>query len=219
MVREFIEGWDLVQVLGEGTFGEVKLLVNKVTGEACAMKEIDINANPEAEETVKKEICVHKLLKHKQIVQCYGSRQDGSRQFIFLEYCSGGELFDRIEPDVGMPEHQAQRFFIQIMSGLEYLHKKGVSHRDIKPENLLLDENDCLKISDFGMATVFRHQGKERLLERRCGTMPYIAPEVLVRSQYNAEPADLWSCGVVLVAMLTGQYGSAVITFNSFTHV
>ena len=88
------------------------------------------------------------------------------------------------------------RFFNQLISGLEYLHKKGVSHRDIKPENLLLDENGLLKLSDFGMATVFRHQvrplqanfsllmaeittqGKERLLERRCGTMPYIAPEV-----------------------------------------
>ena len=50
------------------------------------------------------------------------------------------------------------RFFNQLISGLEYLHKKGVSHRDIKPENLLLDENDLLKLSDFGMATVFRHQ-------------------------------------------------------------
>jgi len=205
MVREFIEGWDLVQVLGEGTFGEVKLLVNKDNGEACAMKEVDLDSHSEAAETVRKEICVHKLLKHKQIVQCYGSRCEGRRQFIFLEYCSGGELFDRIEPDVGMPEYQAQRFFNQLVCGVEYLHKKGVSHRDIKPENLLLDENDVLKISDFGMATVFRHQGKERLLERRCGTMPYIAPEILVRSQYNAEPADIWSCGVVLVAMLTGE--------------
>jgi serine/threonine-protein kinase Chk1 len=52
---------------------------------------------------------------------------------------------------------------------------------------------------------VFRHQGKERLLERRCGTLPYIAPEILVKSQYNAEPADIWSCGIVLVAMLTGE--------------
>jgi len=145
------------------------------------------------------------LLKHKQIVQCYGSRCEGRRQFIFLEYCTGGELFDRIEPDVGMPEHQAQGFFNQLICGIEYLHTKGVSHRDIKPENLLLDENDTLKISDFGMATVFRHQGKERLLERRCGTMPYIAPEILIKSQYNAEPADIWSCGVVLVAMLTGE--------------
>ena len=162
MVREFIEGWDLIQVLGEGAFGEVKLLVNKENGEACAMKEIDLEQYPDAEETVKKEICVHKLLKHKQIVQCYGSRQEGSRQFIFLEYCSGGELFDRIEPDGGMSEWRAQKFFKELVSGVEYLHRKGVSHRDIKPENLLLDENDVLKISDFGMATVFRHQGKER---------------------------------------------------------
>jgi len=205
MVREFIEGWDLVQVLGEGTFGEVKLLVSKENGEACAMKEIDLDCHSDAEETVKKEICVHKLLKHSNIVQCYGSRLEGRRQFIFLEYCSGGELFDRIEPDQGMKEVQAQNFFKQLIAGVKYLHSKGVSHRDIKPENLLLTENDTLKISDFGMATVFRHQGKERLLERRCGTLPYIAPEILVRSQYNAEPADLWSCGVVLVAMLTGE--------------
>ncbi|XP_023345296.1 serine/threonine-protein kinase grp [Eurytemora carolleeae] len=205
MVREFIEGWDLIQVLGEGMFGEVKLLVNKENGEACAMKEIDLDSHPEAEEVVKKEICVHKLLKHKNIVQCYGSRLEGRRQFIFLEYCLGGELFDRIEPDSGMPEHVAQRYFNSLICGIEYLHKKGVSHRDIKPENLLLDDHDTLKISDFGMATVFRHQGVERLLGRRCGTLPYIAPELLVRNEYNAEPADIWSCGMVLVAMLTGE--------------
>ena len=96
MVREFIEGWDLLQVLGEGTFAEVKLLVNRDTGEACAMKEINIAENPRADKTAKKEICVHKLLKHPNIVQCYGSRVEAERQFIFLEYCNGGELFDRI---------------------------------------------------------------------------------------------------------------------------
>ncbi len=61
-----------------------------------------------------------------------------------------------------------------------------------------------LKLSDFGLATVFRHKGKERLLERRCGTLPYIAPEVLTKSRYHAEPADVWSCGMVLLAMLVG---------------
>jgi serine/threonine-protein kinase Chk1 len=97
MVRQFIEGWDLLQILGEGTFGEVKLLVNRATGEACAMKEVDLSKHPQDTfETVKKEIAVHKLLKHENVVQCYGSRIEDDRQFIFLEYCPGGELFDRI---------------------------------------------------------------------------------------------------------------------------
>ena len=98
----------------------------------------------------------------------------------------------------------------------EYLHEKGVVHRDIKPENLLLTEGEVLKLSDFGLATVFRHNEKERLLERRCGTMPYIAPEVLVKSRYNAMPADTWSCGVVLLAMLVGGKNGKRATLSLF---
>ncbi len=109
MVREFIAGWNVMQVLGEGTFAEVKLLVNAETGEACAMKEINLapaqgagnlyedGDDPESvAEAVKKEICVHKLLDHENVLRCYGSRRETNRYFIFLEYCSGGELFDRI---------------------------------------------------------------------------------------------------------------------------
>lgn len=62
-----------------------------------------------------------------------------------------------IEPDVGMQVDEARRFFNQLMDGVNYLHNKGVAHRDLKPENLLLDEHDNLKISDFGMATMFRY--------------------------------------------------------------
>lgn len=108
-----------------------------------------------------------------------------------------------IEPDIGMPVWEAQKYFRQLISGVEYLHSRGVTHRDLKPENLLLDNNDNLKISDFGLATIFSMQGKERLLEKKCGTLPYVAPEVLVRS-YHAEPADVWSCGIILVALLAG---------------
>ncbi|MGH0180398.1 UNVERIFIED_CONTAM: hypothetical protein FKN15_012830 [Acipenser sinensis] len=87
----------------------------------------------------------------------------------------------------------------------EYLHSIGITHRDIKPENLLLDERDNLKISDFGLATVFRHRDKERLLMKMCGTLPYVAPELLAGSGFRAEPVDIWSCGIVLTAMLAGE--------------
>lgn len=163
-----------------------------------------MNRVPEASELIKKEICVHRMLSHENIIKFYGQRQENDLQYIFLEYASGGELFDRIEPDIGMPQSHAHRYFSQLIAGVEYLHNKGITHRDLKPENLLLDENDNLKISDFGMATIFRYNGKERLLAKRCGTLPYVAPEVLIK-EYKAEPADIWSCGVILVTLLAGE--------------
>ncbi|XP_064471226.1 serine/threonine-protein kinase Chk1-like isoform X2 [Ornithodoros turicata] len=203
-MKEFVVGWDLVQTLGEGAYGEVKLLVNRSTQEAVAMKILNEASSPGAAENFRKEICMHRLLTHENVIKYYGHRKEGTFQFIFLEYASGGELFDRIEPDFGMDQCNAQRYFKQILAGVEYLHSKGVAHRDLKPENILLDANDNIKISDFGLATVFRHKGEERQLTRKCGTLPYIAPEVLVK-KYKAEPADIWSCGVILVALLAGE--------------
>ena len=73
--------------------------------------------------------------------------------------------------------------------------------------------SDNLKISDFGFATVFRNNGKERTLDTVCGTEQYIAPEVLSRRPYKAEPIDVWSCGIILVAMLAG--GRCTISSDS----
>ncbi|XP_071527552.1 serine/threonine-protein kinase grp isoform X2 [Panulirus ornatus] len=168
------------------------------------MKIVDLGKHVDAADAVRKEICLHRMLKNPHIIKFFGSRRENSMQYMFLEYAAGGELFDRIEPDIGMPPQEAQKYFRELISGVEYLHSQGVTHRDLKPENLLLDENDHLKITDFGMATLFRHQGKERELDRQCGTKPYMAPEVLLRP-YSAEPADIWSCGVVLVALLAGE--------------
>ncbi|XP_042199916.1 serine/threonine-protein kinase Chk1 [Callorhinchus milii] len=205
MAVPFVEDWDLVQTLGEGAYGEVQLAVNRRTEEAVAVKKVDTTRALDCPENIKKEICINKMLTHKNIVRFYGYRREGTIQYLFLEYCSGGELFDRIEPDVGMSEVDAQRFFQQLIGGVEYLHSLGITHRDIKPENLLLDERDNLKISDFGLATVFRHNNRERLLNKMCGTLPYVAPELLKRKEFHAEPVDVWSCGIVLTAMLAGE--------------
>ncbi|XP_062949907.1 serine/threonine-protein kinase Chk1 isoform X3 [Cynocephalus volans] len=214
MAVPFVEDWDLVQTLGEGAYGEVQLAVNRITEEAVAVKIVDMKRAIDCPENIKKEICINKMLNHENVVKFYGHRREGSIQYLFLEYCSGGELFDRIEPDIGMPEQDAQRFFHQLMAGVVYLHGIGITHRDIKPENLLLDERDNLKISDFGLATVFRHNNRERLLNKMCGTLPYVAPELLKRKEFHAEPVDVWSCGIVLTAMLAGALLHKILVEN-----
>ncbi|XP_068456937.1 serine/threonine-protein kinase Chk1 [Clinocottus analis] len=205
MAVPFVQDWDLVQTLGEGAYGEVRLLVNRQTEEAVAVKVIDTSQAKECAENVKKEVCVHKMLNHANIVRFFGHRKEGTTMYLFLEYCTGGELFDRIEPDLGMVEKEAHRLFQQLIAAVEYLHSVGITHRDIKPENILLDDKDNLKLTDFGLATMFRFKGRERRLSRLCGTLPYVAPELLGQTEYKAQPADIWACGIVLTAMLAGE--------------
>ncbi|KAL4136060.1 hypothetical protein QTP88_007628 [Uroleucon formosanum] len=186
MNTPFVEGWNIVQTLGEGSFGEVKLLMNQNNHCFVAMKTIDLQSYSDALATVKKEAAIHSRLNHSK-------------------YASGGELFDRIEPDVGMPLSDARKFFKELIAGVEYLHNNGIAHRDLKPENLLLDEYGNLKISDFGLATLFLCGEKRRKLDKKCGTIPYLAPEVLSLLPYQAEPSDIWACGIILVSMLAGE--------------
>lgn len=120
------------------------------------MKMVDLKKHPTAAASVKKEVAIQRNLQHPHILKFFGKRTQGDVEFIFLEYAAGGELFDRIEPDIGMKKPEAQRYLNQLLSGVEYLHEKGIAHRDLKPENLLLDDHDNIKISDFGMATMFR---------------------------------------------------------------
>lgn len=120
--------------------------MNKQTKEMVACKVLQFGKENDYEQKqIRKEIMIHKNISHKNIIQFYGNRRDGQTEFMFLEYASGGELFDRIEPDKGMNPTEAFRLFTQLLDGIQYLHEKGIVHRDIKPENLLLDSNGKLK--------------------------------------------------------------------------
>jgi serine/threonine-protein kinase Chk1 len=99
---EFVDGWTLAQTVGEGAYGEVKLLVNRSSGEAVAMKVIDLEKHPDARTIIRKEVCIHRMLTDPHIVQYYGQHRKSNVEYIFLEYAAGGELFDRIDPDCGM---------------------------------------------------------------------------------------------------------------------
>jgi serine/threonine-protein kinase CHEK1 len=160
------------------------------------------------------ETTLHKYVgMHRNIIEFYDSGEDTSWTWIAMELADGGDLFDKIEADSGVPEDVAHLYFTQLINAAGYMHSKGVGHRDIKPENVLLSADGDLKLADFGMATLFEYQGKRKLAVTMCGSPPYIAPEVLSCSRqdntrgtgYCAALADIWSCGVVLFVLLAGN--------------
>ena len=122
-------------------------------------------------------------------------------RYLVLEYVQGGELFDHIVSNHGLPESEAIRIFRQMIAGLSYCHRFSICHRDLKPENILLDSNRNVKIVDFGMAAL---QPAKQYLRTACGSPHYAAPEVIRSEGYSGDKADVWSCGVILFAMIVG---------------
>jgi serine/threonine-protein kinase Chk1 len=148
---------------------------------------------------------------HPNIIEWFATGEDAVWKWIAMEYAEGGDLFDKIEADAGVSEDIAHFYFTQLISGVSYMHSKGVGHRDIKPENILLSASGDLKIADFGLATLFEYHGARKLSSTMCGSPPYIAPEVVSctkktkGSGYSADLVDIWSCGVVLFVLLIGN--------------
>ena len=153
---------------------------------------------------VKKEFRIHQVISHPNIIKLLGSDEDEDNIYFMVEYAEAGELFDKIEPDVGIDEEVAHFYFHQLINAVSHIHSLGISHRDLKPENILLDDSGNLKLSDFGLATVFRHQNKTRILTTPCGTPPYLAPEVR-EMNYHGDAVDLWSVGIILYVLLVGS--------------
>ena len=118
-----------------------------------------------------------------------------------MEYASGGELFDFIVKRKRLQEDQACKFMQQIISGVEYIHKVRICHRDLKPENLLLDEQNNIKIVDFGLSNVYK---ENETLNTACGSPCYAAPEMIAGKRYHGLNSDIWSCGIILYAMTCG---------------
>ena len=193
----------LGEALGEGAFAKVRLATQIHIKEKCAIKIVDKRflENVQDIQRLRKEIKILKKIRHKNIIQLYDIMESKTNLYFVMEYCKGGELFDYIVKKKKLTEKEACIFFHQIINGVEYLHNQGIIHRDLKPENLLLDEKNQIKISDFGLSTFFT---KDNYLQTACGTPSYAPPEMLEGLQYNGEASDIWSCGIILYAMLCG---------------
>jgi len=154
------------------------------------------------EEKVQREINILHLCTHPHIIRLYEVIDTPTDIFLVNEYVSGGELFDYIVSKGRLSADEARNFFHQIISGVEYCHFQKIVHRDLKPENLLLDANDNIKIADFGLSNLMRDGD---FLRTSCGSPNYAAPEVISGHLYAGPEVDVWSCGVILYALLCGS--------------
>ncbi|KAL4937642.1 hypothetical protein BDV06DRAFT_70075 [Aspergillus oleicola] len=228
----------LGQTVGEGEFGKVKLGWKRDGSIEVAIKLIrreSLGSNPTRLPKIYREISILRDLSHPNIVRLHEMVETDRHIGIIMEYASGGELFDHILRHKYLKDNSARRLFAQLVSGVGYLHKKGIVHRDLKLENLLLDRNRNIIITDFGFANTFdptdelseeieynltnkefvkrmrldktNAKGLRRgdLMQTSCGSPCYAAPELVVSdSLYTGRRVDVWSCGVILYAMLAG---------------
>ncbi len=192
----------LGQTLGEGEFGKVKLGWKKGGEVQVAIKLIrreTLNGNPSRLPKIYREVHILRGLEHPNIVRLHEMIETPQFIGIILEYASGGELFDYILTHRYLKDNTARKLFAQLVSGVGYLHKKGIVHRDLKLENLLLDRNRNIVITDFGFANTFDPQDElEDEIEENLTDRNFVKRRDLDRMQENgSRRGDLMatSCG------------------------
>ncbi|KAM7255987.1 hypothetical protein ACFE04_011728 [Oxalis oulophora] len=192
--------------LGRGQFGVTYLVTHKVTKQLFACKSINTRRLIDKDdiEDVSREVYImYHLTGHRNIVELKETFEDRNAVHLVMELCAGGELFDRIIAKGHYSERAAADLCRQIVTAVHDCHSMGVMHRDLKPENFLLlstDEDSPLKATDFGLSKFFKPGD---VFNDLVGSAYYVAPEVL-RRKYGVE-ADIWSAGVILYILLSGD--------------
>lgn len=212
--------WMKGSLIGRGTFGDVYLGLNPISGELMAVKQVELPVENSATEERKKsmvqalhrEIELLRELEHDNIVQYLGSKEDESYFSIFLEYVPGGSVAGLLSSYGAFQEPLVKSFVRQILKGLNYLHNKDIVHRDIKGANVLVDNKGGVKITDFGISKKVEEdiilQGQSASAAHRPslqGSIYWMAPEVVKQTHYTRK-ADIWSLGCMVVEMLTGDH-------------
>ncbi|OBZ90109.1 Serine/threonine-protein kinase KIN4 [Choanephora cucurbitarum] len=195
----------LLKTIGVGEFGKVKLARHIQTGQIVAIKLVKReNIDSSQLDKIQTEINILKTLNHPYIVKLLSVNETSSSIGMVLEYAPGGELFEYIYKERYLKEDEARRLFAQLISSVYYMHKKNIVHRDLKLENILLDHQRNIIVTDFGFANQFTST-TGNLMSTSCGSPVYAAPELVMTGRlYVGTSVDIWSCGIILYAMLCG---------------
>ena len=192
------------RVIGRGAFGKVNIGLNILTGRIVAIKSFNKKniSNEKAKKKILYETNLMRGLYHPAVTKILETFETDKYMLIIMEYISGGNLQNFVKKRRKLCEKTAKILFRQLIQGIKYIHSKNIVHRDIKLENILLDLNNIVKICDFGVGKITE---KGHKLLDQCGTPVYMAPEIIQGDGYEGFPVDIWSAGVALYIMLSGN--------------
>ncbi|SCO72717.1 calcium-dependent protein kinase 7, putative [Plasmodium vivax] len=197
--------YELHEQLGQGKFSTVYRGINKQTNAEFAIKVIDKRSVSIYEkELLRSEISILRLLRHPNVIYLKEIINTKETLYISMELVKGGELYDFLLTETRLSEIHANKIVTQLIKTVAYLHRCGIIHRDIKPENILLTDKSRdaqIKLTDFGLSTLC---APNELLKEPCGTLAYVAPEVITLQGYNHK-VDAWSIGIILFLLLSGK--------------
>ncbi|ETW07307.1 CAMK/CAMKL protein kinase [Aphanomyces invadans] len=208
-----MDRYTVQKVLAPALYGDVVLCRDNLTGDQVAIKRMNLAAARSqtmvngSQRRIAEDIMFEKHVN--QILSSDGGHQhilrmrtdfiqNGFEHFVF-DYCRGGDLFEAVNATERLANDVALRFFRQVLSGVRYMHMRGLAHRDLSLENVLLDEHNNAKVCDFGLAA-----SVPSLRNEGVGKAFYMAPEVVSRLSYDPIKADVWSLGIMLFIMLAG---------------
>jgi serine/threonine protein kinase len=211
MIDKVIDQYQLVEELGRGSYGCLFLGQSMLDNSYVAVKILCKKGLDESQLLLQQlEIDIQSSLKHPYLLGLDHVIQEQDYVFMIMELCDGGDLFEFVVSHPSLNDQVIKSTFCQILDAVEYMHQNHIYHRDIKLENILLQQDTVCKVADFGLATKERYS-----LDFGCGSTTYLGPEHFSGSQedqcevefepYDAAASDIWSLGILLLALLFGR--------------
>ncbi|EGC33376.1 hypothetical protein DICPUDRAFT_8174, partial [Dictyostelium purpureum] len=188
--------------LGSGSFGTAKLCRHRETGIFFCSKTLRRNniVHEKHKEHVQNEINIMLSTNHSFLVKTYTTFNTPSKIHFIMEYASKKDLFYHLRASKQFSENTTRQIVAQIVLAIDYLHRENIIYRDLKPENILVDDKGHIKLTDFGFSKKTDYNTTSV-----CGTLPYMAPEILISHMGHGKAVDWWALGVVIYELITGS--------------
>jgi serine/threonine protein kinase len=199
----YMEGFDIIRTLGRGGFGQILEVENRQYQQRFAVKLMDIGPEQTGiPESFVAEINALQNLTHPHVITCYRYFRSESVVYIVLEYCSGGSIKDVLDNHGPIGPPQIYDLCRQLVSALAICHARNIAHRDVKPANILIDSYGRAKLADFGLACSTASLTGGDIVQ---GSLPYLAPEVILGQPADPRVSDIWSLAVTFYEMIAGR--------------